>query len=207
MAASRKFLTDSRALWRRREISRYRRWKAAKTTPTRAYYFSLYEVAKKERRARDQQLAALPKPARSVSAAGERLVAQFEGFSSKPYQDSVGVWTIGFGQTKGVGPSTAPWTRARAESDLRVSLTRDYMPAVLAVNPRLMQRPLDGFVSFVYNVGTGGVSMRTKVGRYLRAGNIPAAANALLAWDKAGGRPLLGLTRRRRAERDYILKK
>jgi len=46
----------------------------------------------------------------------------------------------------------------------------------------------------------------TKVGQHLRAHQYGAAADALLAWDKAGGKPLPGLTRRRHAERALFLK-
>lgn len=145
-------------------------------------------------------------PVRSVPLSTVRLVASFEGFRSKPYRDAVGVWTIGYGETKGVGPHTKPISRARALARLRTRLNRDFLPAVLAADPhhKLNPRRAGGFTSFVYNVGTGGVSRSTHVGQLLRAGHWGMAANAILAWDKAGGRRLAGLTRRRRAERAYI---
>jgi lysozyme len=115
------------------------------------------------------------------------------------------VWTIGFGETKNVGPHTKPVSRVQALRQLRARLNRDYLPAVLAANPHLTQRQIDGFTSFVYNVGPGALSSSTSVGKLLRGGHWGMAATAILAWDKAGGHPLAGLTRRRRAERLVIV--
>jgi lysozyme len=143
-----------------------------------------------------------------VSAAGVELVARFEGFRSHPYRDAVGVWTIGYGETRGIGPHTPPITEARAKALLRERLDRDYLPAVLNAwggDGDLPQPAKDGFASFVYNVGPGGVGPGTTVGKRLRAGDLRGAADAILVWDKAGGRVLTGLHNRRVAERRVIL--
>lgn len=217
MAPTREWLEDSRTLWRDREVYRFRKWREyryntsrasramsrARRLARRAKWWASYQAAKTNRQGRDRQLSKL---GRSVSDAGVSLVAEFEGFSSKPYRDPVGIWTIGYGETKGITANTKPWTREYAAKQLRERLNRDYMPAVIAANPKLTQNQLDGFTSFVYNVGPGGVASNAKVGRALRAGNVRAAADAILEWDKAGGRRLAGLTRRRRAERALILK-
>ena len=64
----------------------------------------------------------------------------------------------------------------------------------------------DALTSFVYNLGPGAISPSTGVGRALRACEWERASNEMLRWDKAGGRSLPGLTRRRRAERALFLK-
>jgi GH24 family phage-related lysozyme (muramidase) len=198
-------LNTSRALWRRREISRYRRWKKAKKASDRSRYYKLYIEARDARRNRDRQIAKAHASAHTVSDAGVALVAEFEGFRAHAYRDVVGVLTQGYGETQGVTPGQA-WTEAHARARLRERLNRDYVPAVLAANKKLTQHQLDGFASFAYNVGAGGVASSTQVGKYLRSGNVKGAANAILAWSKAGGQTLPGLLARRQKERALILK-
>jgi GH24 family phage-related lysozyme (muramidase) len=141
-----------------------------------------------------------------LSQAGAHLIESFEGFVPHPYRDAVGVWTIGFGSTKGVGPNSPRVTIAEAEARLMREVDAEYGAVINALGLPLSQYQFDALVSFVYNVGTGGVSASTQVGRALRARNWQAAADHLLDWDKAGGRRLAGLTRRRHAERDLFLR-
>lgn len=143
----------------------------------------------------------------NVGAAGVALIKEFEGFphGGRPYQDLVGVWTIGYGHTEGVGPDSRPISEPEASELLRRDLDRRYAPPVSALGLPLTQHQFDALVSFVYNVGPGGVAATTKVGRALRAHDWQAAADLLLEWDKAGGRRVEGLTRRRRAERAMFL--
>lgn len=144
-----------------------------------------------------------------VSAAGVALIKDFEGFprGGRPYQDMVGVWTIGYGHTKGVGPSSAPLSEPNASELLRHDLDDEYGPPVNRLGLPLGQHQFDALVSFVYNCGQEAIASAKQVGRALRAQNWPAAADALLAWDKAGHPPVPvpGLTRRRRAERAMFL--
>jgi lysozyme len=141
-----------------------------------------------------------------LSDAGAHLIESYEGFVDHPYRDAVGVWTIGFGSTRGVGPSSPHVTRAQAHARLIREVSAEYGPAVDRLGLPLGQNQFDALVSFVYNVGPGGVGPGTGVGRALRAHDWNAAADRLLQWDRAGGRPLLGLTRRRHAERALFLR-
>jgi GH24 family phage-related lysozyme (muramidase) len=143
---------------------------------------------------------------RQLSTVGAHLIESFEGFEPEPYKDAVGVWTIGFGSTKGVGPSTKPMTRAQAEQRMMREIDAVYGAAVNAIGVDLNQNQFDALVSFVYNVGPGGIGPHTGIGQALRDRNFPRAANELLEWDKAGGQRLAGLTRRRQAERELFLK-
>lgn len=136
-----------------------------------------------------------------VSRAGVRLVSSFEGYRGHPYRDAVGVWTIGFGETQGIGPGTRPWSQRKAKRRLRRALNHRYAPAVSALHLPLTQPMFDALVSFAYNLGPGALTENTGVGRELRRHHWRKAANELLKWDRAGGRALPGLTRRRQAER------
>lgn len=141
-----------------------------------------------------------------VSQAGVDLVASFEGFRSAPYRDAVGVWTIGYGHTAGVGPNTPPWTQAQAKQALRSELDGRYADAVRALHLPLTQNQFDALTSFVYNVGPGYLGKGHTIGDALRARQWAKAADALLLYDVAGGQHLAGLTRRRQAERALFLK-
>ncbi len=142
-----------------------------------------------------------------VSPAGVALIKEFEGcpYGGRPYKDMVGVWTIGYGHTEGVGPNSPQLTEAQAGALLATDLDAKYGPSVNAIGVTLSQPQFDALVSFVYNVGPGGVAASTGVGRALRARSWQAAADGLLAWNKAGGAPVAGLTRRRQAERALFL--
>jgi len=142
-----------------------------------------------------------------ISPAGVSLIKEFEGFPNggRPYKDIVGVWTIGYGHTEGVGPNSRRLTEAQASALLAQDLDSKYGPYVGALGVPLSQPQFDALVSFVYNVGPGGIAASTHVGQALRAKNWKAAADGLLAWDKAGGVSVPGLTRRRQAERALFL--
>jgi lysozyme len=143
----------------------------------------------------------------NVGDAGVTLIKEFEGFpyNGRPYRDMVGVWTIGYGHTKGVGPTSPPLTEPQASELLRQELDAAYAPPVNALPVELGQHQFDALVSFVYNCGPGAIAPTTHVGQALRAKEFGAAADALLQWNKAGGKPVPGLTRRRTAERALFL--
>jgi GH24 family phage-related lysozyme (muramidase) len=140
-----------------------------------------------------------------LSDKGAALLEEFEGFRSRPYRDAVGVWTIGYGSTKGVGPNTPHMTPGQARARLKREVDQVYGAAVNRLGVPLNQHQFDALCSFVYNLGPGAIGPTTGIGRALRARDYRRAADELLKWDKAGGRTLLGLTRRRRAERALFL--
>jgi GH24 family phage-related lysozyme (muramidase) len=145
-----------------------------------------------------------------TSAAGIALIKEFEGFpfGGRPYQDPVGVWTIGYGHTRGVGPNSPRITERQASALLQADLDRVYEPHVerLPIATALNQHQFDALVSFVYNLGPGAIASDTGIGRALRARDWRRAADEMLRWNRAGGRVLAGLTRRRQAERRLFLR-
>jgi lysozyme len=134
----------------------------------------------------------------NYSDAGLDLTEESEGCRLVAYQDSVGVWTIGYGHTQGVHAGMT-CTQAQAE----VWLREDIMSAIADVN-RLVKVPLtqgefDALVDFDFNLGGGALRGSTLL-RLLNAGDHASAAEQFERWDKAGGHVLAGLLRRRLAE-------
>ncbi|MCK9250028.1 MAG: lysozyme [Solirubrobacteraceae bacterium] len=151
-----------------------------------------------------------------ISQRGLDLIVEFEGFPANgaPYRDPVGIWTIGFGTTRingrAVTSSTPRLKKSAALALLRRQLDERYEPPVRSVAKRLglNQHEYDALVSFAYNLGPGaveGVRGFETMGRALSSGSRRRIADAFLLYDKAGGRALAGLTRRRRAERELFL--
>lgn len=134
----------------------------------------------------------------NVSPRGLELIRKFEGFREDAYQDVVGVWTIGYGFTRGVKAGDR-MSRGVADARLREEL-REYETAVLracTVSPN--QNQFDALCSFAWNVGTGGMA-RSSVIKAHNRGDTQSAARAFALWNKAGGKVYAGLTRRRAAE-------
>ncbi|WP_096149948.1 lysozyme [Enterobacter asburiae] len=143
-----------------------------------------------------------------TSEKGIALIKQFEGCKLTAYQDSVGVWTIGYGWTQPVDgkPIRAGMTikQETAERLLKTGLVRYESDVSRLVKVGLTQGQFDALVSFTYNLGARSLSTSTLL-RKLNAGDYAGAADEFLRWNKAGGKVLNGLTRRREAERALFL--
>jgi len=148
-----------------------------------------------------------PEPVgREINQNGIELIKHFEGLFLNAYKDPVGIVTIGYGHTglkhldgtvylgRSITPKEAEDLlrhdirefSSRVESFVKVPLTDDQFAAL---------------VSFDFN--TGGLGKSTLL-KKLNAGNYDEAADELLKWDKAGGKTLAGLTRRRKSERNLF---
>ncbi|ENQ1070488.1 lysozyme [Enterobacter bugandensis] len=143
-----------------------------------------------------------------TSEKGIALIKQFEGCKLTAYQDSVGVWTIGYGWTQPVDgkPIRAGMTikQETAERLLKTGLVSYESDVSRLVKVGLTQGQFDALVSFTYNLGARSLSTSTLL-RKLNAGDYAGAADEFLRWNKAGGKILNGLTRRREAERALFL--
>jgi len=185
------------AIWRQRYL-----W-----NPTRHNKWKLEQWRSRERYA--DRVVERHTPVSSVSPRGMALIEGFEGFRSCPYKDVVGVWTIGYGETSGIGANTPCWSRETAERRLRARVNRDYLAPVLrladAVGMDLKQHEADALASLVYNVGPGVLNKGKTMGDAIRSRNRNQIANSFLVYDHAGGKRLEGLTRRRRRERQLFL--
>lgn len=134
-----------------------------------------------------------------ISPAGLDLIKQFEGLKLTAYKCPADVWTIGYGTTKGVTEGMTI-TAQQAEDLLRKDVATFERGVSAMVKVPLEQHEFDALVSFAYNVGLGALRVSTLL-RLLNAGDKAGAAKQFDRWNKAGGKPLAGLTRRRAAER------
>lgn len=142
----------------------------------------------------------------SVFADGSLAVKHVSGPQYlRAYADIVGVWTICDGDTKSVRPNMVE-TEAGCTARLERQLVAHAEPILKCV-PGLKGRDnqLVASVSLAYNIGTAGFCRSTAARRF-NAGDWRGGCNAFLMWDKAGGRPVRGLTLRRQRERALCLK-
>lgn len=130
-----------------------------------------------------------------------KLIRGFEGCKLTAYRCPAGVWTIGWGETLGVKEGDQ-WTQEQADGVLRQRVGQ-FMLATLKRCPQLHVEPygrLSACTSLAYNIGVGAFGA-SSVCRKTNRREIAGAADSFLLWNKAGGRVLRGLTRRRVAER------
>lgn len=140
--------------------------------------------------------------------AAVKLIAEFEGFSAKPYLCPAGKWTIGYGDTMWKGKPVTSLTKhiTRAEADYALENRLKGFQAELdsLVNVPLNSNRNAALLSFIYNVGAPSFRKSTLL-KKLNASQYAEAADQLLLWDKVGKKPMAGLTRRREAERKLFL--
>lgn len=130
-----------------------------------------------------------------ISETGLNLIKQFEGCHLTAYKDPVGIPTIGYGHTKGVKLGQKI-TQAQADEYLR----QDVASAESAVSKykyNYNQNQFDALVSFTYNCGAGNLKKITDNGMRTLA----QISARLPNYNKASGKVLAGLTRRRAAEK------
>lgn len=146
-----------------------------------------------------------------TSEKGIRLIKQFEGCRLTAYPDprtGGDPWTIGYGWTHPVDgkPVKRGMTIDQATADrlLKTGLVGYENDVLKVAKVKLTQGQFDALVSFAYNVGSRAISTSTLL-KKLNDGDIKGAADEFLRWNKAGGKVLNGLTRRREAERALFL--
>ena len=129
---------------------------------------------------------------------GLALIKKFEGCELKAYQCSAGVWTIGYGHTKDVVEGMEI-TQEQAEQML-VDELHEYESYINKyVTVALSQNQFDALVSWVYNLGPANLRASTML-KVLNSGEYEDVPAQMKRWNKAGGKVLEGLIRRREAE-------
>lgn len=138
-----------------------------------------------------------------TSDKGLDYIVQFEGKRLSAYLDSVNIPTIGVGHT---GPDVFMGQTITDVECLEL-LREDVREAEACINAAvkvpLTQDQFDALVSFVFNVGAGAFKGSTML-KLLNAGEYDKAASQFHRWNKAAGRELIGLTKRRMAEADIF---
>ena len=138
----------------------------------------------------------------NIGQKGIDLIKHFEGCELNAYKCPAGVWTIGYGHIKGVSEGMSI-TQEQAEQMLLDELKEyeNYINELVTVN--LSQNQFDALVSWVYNLGPANLQASTLL-KVLNAGDYAGVPAQIKRWNKAGGKVLEGLTRRRQAEADLF---
>ena len=142
-----------------------------------------------------------------LSQKGLELIKSFEGLSLKPYVCAGGINTIGYGSTyytngKKVTLQDKPITKEQAEELIKHSLSTYEKAVDSFCRDDISQSQFDALVSFAYNLGTDALQKSTLIKKVNANPQDPTIKAEFLKWNKAGGRALAGLTKRRQAEAD-----
>ncbi len=142
--------------------------------------------------------------AAASAALATAFIGGWEGLRTEAYRDAVGVWTVCYGETKGVTPGDS---YSKAECDAMFALELRSYEAQLdrCLKADVPTGAKIAFLSWTYNVGAGAACRSTLV-RKAHAGDLVGACKELPRWNRAGGRVLRGLTNRRSSERSMCLK-
>jgi lysozyme len=152
----------------------------------------------------------------AISIAKEVLCKPFEGYARRlpngdchAYPDpgtGAEPWTIGWGSTGPEVKHDTVWTAQQAEASLDNHLLH-FCAGVLTLSSTLSQEPsrrLAAIISFAYNCGLRNYRISTLKKR-VDAKDWNGAYEEILKWNKAAGRVLKGLTRRRQAEAQLLI--
>jgi len=133
-----------------------------------------------------------------ISEEGKALIKKFEGCELEAYKCPAGVWTIGFGFTKGVKEGDV-WSQAHAEEMLDIELEEyeEYVSDLVDVPLNVNQ--FSSLVAWCYNLGPTNLVQSTLLSK-LNAGLYEDVPHEIKRWNKANGEVLEGLVRRREAE-------
>ncbi len=132
------------------------------------------------------------------SRAGLGLIKTSEGCKLSAYLCPAGHWTIGYGRTTNVKKGDT-CTQAQADAWLLQEYDAFERKVRALLKVPVTENQLGALVSFAYNVGDGALGSSTLL-RLLNAGDYAGAAAQFARWNKAAGKALAGLTKRRAAE-------
>lgn len=144
-----------------------------------------------------------------INQASLEIIKQFEGCKLTAYKCPAGVWTIGYGTTAaaavGIDPREGTTiTQGGAEKYLKLAIEKFAAAIKPTITQPINENEFGAFVSLAYNIGSGAFKKSSAL-RHFNAGDKAKAADAILMWNKAGGKVLSGLVRRRAAERALFL--
>lgn len=142
---------------------------------------------------------------KKISNSGLNLIKFYEGLRLEAYVCPAGVLTIGYGSTGKHVTKGKKITEKEAEDLLRKDLVRFEDAVNKLVKVEIKQTQFDALVSFAFNLGEGNLQKSTLL-KKINAKDFEGAAKEFLKWDKAGGKVLSGLTKRRKEEMELFLK-
>lgn len=134
-----------------------------------------------------------------ISQEGIDLIKKYEGCRLTAYKCPAGVWTIGYGHTRGVSKGMTI-TREIAERLLKEDLA-PFEKAVEGIGVHLRRHEFDALVCLCYNIGEGNFNSSTLRRKVIEKARKDAEIQAeFRKWNKAGGKVLQGLVNRREEE-------
>ena len=128
------------------------------------------------------------------------LVKSFEGFRAEAYKCPAGVWTVGYGTTENVHPGDVV-NEQEAEELLMNDLTEASGAIDELVDVPLTQRQYDALASLIYNIGREAFRNSTLLKMLNGGKGVHEVGAQFLRWNRAGGKVMPGLIRRRESER------
>lgn len=139
----------------------------------------------------------------TTSRKGLQLIKEFEGLRLGSYKCPAGVWTIGYGHTKGV-------KQGQVIDQMRADdyLVEDIAPIERQLNKlnlNFRQEQFDALVSWIFNLGGGNFQSSTMLKRIDSDADDVEITDQMVKWVNAGGKPLAGLKKRRVAEANMFL--
>ncbi|MEG2347381.1 MAG: lysozyme [Cetobacterium sp.] len=137
-----------------------------------------------------------------ISQKGIELIKKFEGCKLEAYRCPAGVWTIGYGHTK-TAKQGMKITQQQAEELLKQDLCIYESSVERNIKVAINQPIFDALVSFTYNLGEGNLKSSTLL-KKLNNRDYYGASEEFQRWNKAGGKVLNGLIKRREAERNLF---
>lgn len=137
------------------------------------------------------------------------LIKRFEGLRLAPYLDSVGIPTIGYGSTHYSDGCMVQLSDPEISLEAALELVQIYLDKMCDVLDQLIevdlnQNQIDAIGCLTYNIGIGNFKKST-LRNFLNSGDFDKAADQFLVWNKAGGKVLPGLEKRRAAERELFI--
>ena len=133
-----------------------------------------------------------------ISQEGLSLIKKFEGCEYNAYKCAAGVWTIGYGHTDGVKEGDLVCQR-EADELLEKDVEIFEQEVLKAITVPIHQHQFDALVSWTFNLGGANLNASTML-KVLNTGAYEDVPHQIKRWNKAGGKVLEGLTRRRLAE-------
>jgi lysozyme len=143
---------------------------------------------------------------------GIEMMHKYEGLKLTAYLCPAKVWTIGYGNTFYEDNSRVKQgdviTKERAEQLFFNITNKNFAePLLKLIKVKLNENQFSALVCFAYNVGTGALAKSTLLRKVNANPNDLTIRNEFLKWDKAGGKVLNGLTKRRQSEANLYFEK
>lgn len=146
-----------------------------------------------------------------LDSEGYKLIQKFEGCKLNAYQDSVGIWTIGYGNiTYENGTKVKKGdkiTQQRAEELFRYFADRFASQIETKITVPVTQHQFNAVVSLAYNIGVSAFSKSTMLKKINVCSSDKTITNEFMKWVNGGGKKIQGLVNRRAEEAKLYFKK